>query len=241
MRYGIFSDVHGNLEAFEVTLDYYKTQSIDKFIFLGDIVGYGANPCQCVELLQSLNAVTVAGNHDWAVIDKLEMEYFNEEAQAALFWTKKELTAENIGYLKSFELVYRENNFICVHSSLNSPAEFNYILGLGDAYKNFTLLKEQILFIGHTHRAEAYCYSGRGTFYIAQSTIGIDAQEKYIINLGSVGQPRDRNARASVCIYDTNVNMLIFERLEYNIKKAADKILSKGLPAIFAQRLYAGW
>lgn len=241
MRYAIFSDVHGNLEALTSVLDYYQNEKIDKFIFNGDIVGYGANPCECLRLLKDLNPIVVAGNHDWGAIDNLSLDYFNEYAKEALTWTKERLSIEDNRYLKSFELIYQENNFICVHSSLQNPEEFNYLFGISDAYANFFLLKKQLLFIGHTHRVEAYrCSEGKVSCSL-ESPLKIKPKEKYIINTGSVGQPRDRDSRASLCIYDSDENIVIFKRLEYNIKKAADKILAQKLPQMLAERLYVGW
>lgn len=241
MRYAIFSDIHSNLEAFEVVYDYYKKQKIDKFIFLGDIVGYGANPHQCIMLLQKLEPIVICGNHDRAVADCLSLDYFNEYAAKAISWTKKEVSLDDVGYLKSCELTYEADNFICVHGSLDNPEKYNYILGINDAFLNFSLLKKQLLFVGHSHRTEAYAYAEGEVRYIAEWNFKLKPQEKYIVNVGSVGQPRDRDRRSSVCIYDSEERIVFLKRLEYNIKNAADKILNQGLPPILAQRLYAGW
>jgi predicted phosphodiesterase len=241
MRYGIFSDVHGNLEALEVTCDFYKKEKIDRFIFLGDIVGYATDHRECICLLQSLNPVCIAGNHDWAAIDKLNPEYFNPYAKEAILWTKKELSMEENRYLNSFELIYKEKNFICVHGSLQNPQEFNYILGINDAHANFPLLERGLLFIGHSHRMEVYLYHNEEVVYLADENIKLKSKGKYIVNVGSVGQPRDRDSRLALCIYDSDDDMVLFKRLEYNIQKTANKILKAGLPAILAQRLYVGW
>ena len=107
MRYAIFSDIHSNLEAFSAALDYYQKEKIDKFIFNGDIVGYSANPCECLKLLQDLNPVVIAGNHDWAAVDNLSLDYFNDYAKEALLWTKERLSIEDSRYLKSFALTYQ--------------------------------------------------------------------------------------------------------------------------------------
>jgi predicted phosphodiesterase len=241
MRYGIFADVHANLEAFEAAVAYYKKQSIDKFIFLGDIVSYGANPRECINLLKNLKPAAIAGNHDWAVLDKLGMEYFNDYAQEALIWTKQELLLADRRYLDDFPLTYMEDNFTCVHGSLENPQEFNYILGIGDAFNNFSFLEKQLLFVGHSHRAQIFCKNNDGVFYVAATTVKLKSDEKYIVNPGSIGQPRDRDPRAGICIYDSSDKVVTLERLEYNIKASAAKILAKSLPAILAQRLYLGW
>ncbi|MDP2923252.1 MAG: metallophosphoesterase family protein [Candidatus Omnitrophota bacterium] len=241
MRYGIFSDVHSNLEAFKVVYDYYKNKKIDKFIFLGDIIGYGANPRECIQLLQSISPALIAGNHDWAAANKLSLDYFSEYAKTAIIWTKNELSCEDIRYLSGFELRHEENNFICVHGSLQRPKDFNYICGINDARANFALLEKQLLFVGHSHKAQIYSLTKEGVFYHYEASIKINPEEKYIINVGSVGQPRDRDPRAGACIYDSDENVVILERLEYNIRKVADKILGCALPPILAERLFVGW
>ena len=241
MRYGIFSDVHSNLEAFEVACDYLDKERIDKFIFNGDIIGYGANPRECLSLLKKIDPIIVAGNHDWAMIDKFSPGRFNLQAKDALFWTKEELREEDFSFLNSFSLKYTGDNFICVHSSLNDPAEFNYIIYSYDAGLNFSLFNKQILFVGHSHRAEAFSIEDEKISYIKGEEIKMDLKTKYIINVGSIGQPRDRDPRLSLCIYDSDEGLVKFVRLEYNIKKAADKILKKNLPSLLATRLFQGW
>jgi putative phosphoesterase len=241
MRYGIFSDVHSNLEAFEVTIDYYKKEKIDRFIFLGDIVGYGADPSKTVALLKTLKPIVVAGNHDWAVIDKFSVKNFNRYAKEAILWTRENLRQEDITYLHTFKIIYEGDDFLCVHSNVKKPGNFHYIWNIDDARENFPLLKKRVCFIGHSHKMETYYLDDGKMFYLREYEIKLKSQGKYIINVGSVGQPRDRDSRLSLCVYDSSENMVSFKRLEYNIEKAADKILSKGLPSILALRLYGGW
>lgn len=241
MRYGIFSDVHSNLEAFQVACDYLDKERADKLIFNGDIVGYGANPRECLELLKKIDPIIVTGNHDWAAIGKFSLDYFNPKAKDALLWTKEELREEDISFLNSFSLKYTGDNFICVHGSLDDEAEFNYIIYSSEASLNFSLLNKQILFVGHSHRTEAFSINDEKVSYIKSEEIKIDSKTKYIINVGSIGQPRDRDPRLSLCIYDSDEGLVKFVRLEYNIKKSADKILKKGLPSLLAARLFEGW
>jgi putative phosphoesterase len=241
MRYGIFSDVHGNLEAFEVAIDYYRGENIDKFVFLGDIIGYGANPREVIEKLKGLKPANICGNHDWAAIDKLSADYFNDYAKAAVIWTKSNLTDKETAYLKDLALTYEDDDFYCVHGSLIEPASFNYIFGLNEAVKNFTLLSKKILFVGHSHRPQIYYSNAEGVFYHPYFEINLKGGEQYIINVGSVGQPRDRDSRLSLCVYDSNEKLVLIKRLEYNIKKAADKITAASLPQILALRLFVGW
>lgn len=240
MRYGIFSDVHGNLEAFEVALDFYKKAHIDSLIYLGDIIGYGANPQECIELLRPTAASCIAGNHDWAAIGKFDSSWFNTYARTAILWTEGQLNVESRRFLDSLALLYREDDFICVHGSLDHPEEFRYVLDDHQALRNFSHQKHPLCFIGHSHRAESYYIIGGELFYSRDEEIKIDKNHKYIINVGSVGQPRDGDPRLCVCIYDSDVGVVRFIRLEYDVKKAANKILKKGLPNILASRLYEG-
>jgi len=239
MRYGIFSDVHSNIEAFTIAIDYYKKEKIDAFIFLGDIIGYGANPKEAISLLRMLNPICIAGNHDWGVIDKLPTDCFNEYAREAIIWTKTQITQES-EYLRKFPLTYQDKNFLCCHGSLNNPENFNYIWGINDARENFELLKTMILFVGHSHRAQIYYQNAKGIFFHPEASISIKAGEKYIINVGSIGQPRDRDSRLSLCIYDSEEGTVSIKRLKYDIQFTAEKVTKAGLPQILASRLFVG-
>ncbi|MFA5272224.1 MAG: metallophosphoesterase family protein [Candidatus Omnitrophota bacterium] len=240
MRYAIFSDIHGNLEAFQEALKFYKQERIDRFIFLGDIVGYGVNPKEVIALLKEINPVSIAGNHDWGVTNRLSGEHFNEYAEAALVWTKQIITEKEIKYINTFPLTYEEDNFFCVHGTLNDPQNFNYLSGINEARVNFLLLKQQILFVGHSHKAQIYYANSGGVFFYPQSEVTIKNNEKYIINVGSIGQPRDRDRRLSFCIYDTEEKLARIVRLDYNISAAAEKIINARLPAMLSSRLFIG-
>ena len=240
MRYAIFSDVHSNLSAFSNVLDYFKKQNIDRYIFLGDIVGYYTDVKECIYSLRELNPICIAGNHDWAVIGKFNIEYFNDIAKEAILWTKDNVLLEDIYYLNSFEILYNEENFSCIHGSLYNPEDFNYIFTIEDARLNFSLLKKQILFVGHTHKPIVYIKDNGKILYSLDNTIEIQEDKNYIINVGSVGQPRDGDNRSCVCIYDTDKNIVIFERLSYNIKDTVKKIFNAKLPKELGYRLYMG-
>ncbi len=240
MRYAIFSDVHGNLEAFAAAEEFYRDQKIDRFIFLGDIVGYGADPGECLKRLVLLNPVAIAGNHDWGVADKFDPDYFNTYAREALFWTRKNLSPEEISCLGRFLLTHWEEDFICVHGSLSDPGQFYYILDINDAALNFPLMDKHLCFVGHTHRSEVYILENDRIARLGGQEIKLKPGAQYIINVGSVGQPRDRDRRASLCIYDSNEGTVRFKRLEYDIKKAAGKIIQNSLPPVLAERLYTG-
>ncbi len=240
MRYGIFSDVHSNLEAFKEAVAWFKEQSIDKYIFLGDIVGYGAQPNEAVALLRKLGSINIAGNHDWACIDKFDIELLNSYAREAIIWTKSILEEENKLFLKKFMLTYEDDEFICVHSSLYEPSKFHYVLNNNDARILFSASDKKLCFIGHSHRAGVYAMKENNISYSREEKVHLENNTHYIFNAGSVGQPRDGDNRGCVCVYDTKEKLVAFHRFEYNIKKAADKILNAGLPHFLAGRLYAG-
>ncbi|MBU1112709.1 MAG: metallophosphatase family protein [Candidatus Omnitrophica bacterium] len=240
MKYAVFSDVHGNLEAFKAALDVYYREKIDHYIFLGDIVGYGAEPKECLSRLKELKAVVVAGNHDWAVSGKFPANNLNIYAREAIFWTQKRLKKEDLAYLDKFSLTVEEEDFICVHGSLKSPHEFDYIFDLDDASVNFNFLQKKICFIGHTHRPGIYCQGNDKISYIEQPEIRLEPGKRYIVNVGSVGQPRDGDPRASFCIYDDEAESLQIIRVGYDVAKSASAILNQGLPAMLANRLYDG-
>jgi len=241
MRYAIFSDVHGNLEAFNEVLSFYRKENIDKFIFLGDIVGYGANPNECISLLKDLDPIYVAGNHDWAAIDRLSLEYFNPYAKEAILWAKNKIKVSSLKLLNSFSLTFTGDDFFCVHGSPINPGKFSYVSNLDSATINFSGFKQKICFIGHSHKMEAYTLKQDKLSHSTQQIIKIDQKSKHIINVGSVGQPRDGDPRSCVGIYDTNRKIVKLKRLEYNIKKAAGKIIASGLPQRLAERLYQGY
>jgi putative phosphoesterase len=241
MKYGIFSDIHSNLEAFQVVLSFFKRENVDKFIFLGDVVGYGASPNETILLLQELKPVCIGGNHDFGAVDKFDISYFNPIAREAILWTRKSLKAEGRSFLQTLPLIYEDQQFICTHGSLYQPQQFHYILGMEDARFNFTLLDKQVCFFGHSHRQECYILKDNQVYLATDPVLTLQADAKYMINVGSVGQPRDRDWRTCLCIYDTKKGLISFRRLEYDVKKAANKILEAGLPSPLAYRLYVGY
>lgn len=240
MRYAIFSDVHSNLEALNAAVAFYKQQSIDKYIFLGDIVGYGCDPVAAIDMLQKLSPVCLAGNHDWAAIDKVDVGDFNDFAKEAIVWTKSKISDAHRLALGSYALTHTEPGFMCVHATLNEPQKFHYLHDIETAKDNFKLLKEQILFVGHSHVAGAYCLRDGAVMEVYVPKLNILPTSKYIVNVGSVGQPRDGDFRACCCVYDSNENTVIFNRLNYNIDIAARKIFNAGLPERLALRLFTG-
>lgn len=240
MIYAIFADIHGNLEALKKVLKELKNEKVEKYIFLGDIVGYGANPRECIDLIRKLEAIVIAGNHDWAAVEKFDINYFNPVAKEAILWTKKILTNDDKDYLASLKLTFEEDNFTAVHGSLDKPEYFRYIVDLYDAKSSLKLLKKDILFIGHSHVPFISSMKNLNMELLKEFSINLKTRQKYLVNVGSVGQPRDNNPKACYAIYDSKLNSIEIKRASYNIKKAQEKIINAGLPKTLAERLSFG-
>jgi predicted phosphodiesterase len=242
MRIGIFSDVHANLEALQAALTFFLKQKVSHYFFIGDLIGYGANPNECIEIVKHLDLVAVAGNHDYGAVEKIDISNFNDAAKNAILWTEKILSNESKNSLELLVLQQQKQNCLLVHASPHNPEIWEYIVNLRQAQDEFEFFKEQICFIGHSHTPFIVekDLPNNDCKYVSDQKIKIKNNFKYLINAGSVGQPRDGDARACVSILDTKTNSFEFYRLEYNIKLAQEKIIKAGLPPVLAERLAKG-
>ena len=243
MKIGIFSDIHSNSEAINSVLKNIK--EVDKFICLGDIVGYGADPNYCIEKIKDLNCRCIGGNHDFAVVGKVNINYFNYAARTAILWTSNQLKKENFNFLlnlkKKFEL---EDSVLAVHGSPQNPL-LEYILDKDTASLIFNKFDFKIYFVGHSHLAGCFSFNENNNQidymnFCNGGYIEIHKNKRYIINCGSVGQPRDGNSQASYGIYDLKHNAVNIYRVSYPVNLAQDKIINAGLPRILANRLSYG-
>jgi diadenosine tetraphosphatase ApaH/serine/threonine PP2A family protein phosphatase len=225
LKIGIISDIHGNLEALDVAFRRLESEKVDRVYCLGDIVGYGANPNECVEKVRSLCHAAVIGNHDDALVGRTSARYFNSYARAALDWAARVITEDNLAYLKSLPLTRQEDGLFLVHATPLEPSAWNYILHPEDAVVHFEVLPPKTMcFIGHSHVPERF-YDGTG---------------RSIANVGSVGQPRDRDPRACCAVYETQTGTLEWLREVYPVQEAAHKIRAANLPEFLAARLFIG-
>jgi len=240
MKYAIISDIHANLEAFEAVLEDIKKEGAEKCVCVGDIVGYGANPHECIELVRKHCLLCVAGNHDFATIEKTNIEFFNQYARQATLWTRQHITEEDRKYLESLPLVADVDDlFTVVHGTLYAPALFDYIQTTFDAYLSLQVLQKPLCFVGHSHVPISFFLDDAVT-YSTDSVIRLKPGVKAIINVGAVGQPRDDDPRAAYAIYDTEKNLVVIKRIEYDVEKAVKKIRDAGLPEILGERLRYG-
>ena len=241
MRYGIFSDIHSNLEALSAVLDAYSSESIGQYLCVGDVVGYGANPAECISKINNPSIITVAGNHDWAACDSIKLHSFNQDAKYAALWTKQTLDEEGKNFLKGLSPFYKNSDLTIVHGTLDSPRNFDYLTDNYGAWRIFKVMETDVCFVGHTHVAGTFVkFGSTEILYIDDKTIRFEEGKKYIVNVGSVGQPRDSDPRASYCIYDTQKNTLEIKRVAYDVEAAAQKIIDAGLPGFLAERLKTG-
>jgi len=242
MRYGFFSDVHSNLEALKACIIDFRAEKLDKLFFLGDAVGYGPNPDKCVKLINDIAEVKLMGNHDYAALGLMETDYFNQYAAQSMGWTRDSISKKTISLLSDFELSYELNeNTLLVHSSPREPENWHYILDMEDAEENFDFFKQQICLVGHTHRPYIV-YKGEDgeTTLSRQTEEEIKEGNRYLVNIGSIGQPRDGDPRSCYLIYDTETNKVRFKRVQYNVKNTQKDMAKVGLPEYLIERLAVG-
>ena len=239
MRFAIFGDIHANLEALEAVLADAKEHGCTHHVCLGDIVGYNANPHECVEIIRKLKCPVVMGNHDEQAGMEDSSEVFNPLADAAIRWTREHLTAEDKKWLTSLRMVRQVRDFTIVHATLDTPHQWAYVFNQLDAAASFNYQFTNLCFCGHTHSPRAYVRDG-GIRAVPLDVLRIEPGQKYFINVGSVGQPRDGDWHASYCIYDTAANTVELRRVEYDIYTAQDKVVDAGLPQRLADRLALG-
>lgn len=242
MRYALLGDIHGNSEALEAVLTAINAEKFDKLVCLGDVVGYGAEPVQCLDKIMALGCDVIAGNHDWAAVGKLSIDCFNAYAKAAAMWTRDQLSDKHKEFLSNLPLTISYEHFAVAHGTFHQPEAFNYIQTVFDAQQSFESLKKlnaTIGFLGHSHVPVGFFDTDPIT-YTLDNDIPIDEEAAVIINAGSVGQPRDENNKASFAIMDTDTKVVSIRRIEYDIDAAANKIRAAGLPEILAARLYQG-
>lgn len=241
MRYGIFSDVHSNLEALDAVMEAYKKEAIDRYFCIGDVVGYATNIKECIAKVKALVLVTAAGNHDWASVGLFSLDNFVEHAKEALIWTRRYLDEGEIDFLKSLKLTYQNKDLTLIHGTLHNPQEFYYMTNADDAWQTFSIMKTNICFVGHSHIPGVFIKNIMDDIFYTQSpVITLKDGNFYIVNVGSIGQPRDGNPAASFCIYDTDKKEVYLKRVAYDAIRTRDKIIKAGLPGYLGDRLLIG-
>lgn len=237
------SDIHGNVDALDVVLADMKDQAVDRVICLGDIVGYGPDPNDCVLRVRDRCAAAVAGNHDYAALERMDTLGFNEYARAAADWTAKALNTEATEYLSGLSLSLEVDGLRAVHACPVEPERWTYVLSFEEARRQFSGFAERLCFIGHSHLPVIIEMNGdeiNAFEFTPDVPIRLHADRRYLVNVGSVGQPRDRDPRTGYTYFDDEMNTVVLRRLPYPVEKVQKKILDAGLPPFLAQRLADG-
>ena len=239
MRYAVIADIHANLDALQVVLEDIKQQKCTHVVCLGDVVGYGADPKACLDLIRGMNIPVVKGNHDEYIGVDENPDGFNEAAAAAVAWSRAQLTPEDRQWLRELKYFRLIANFSIVHATLDAPQRWGYVFEKLEAAASFTYQNTQVCFFGHTHVPVAFIRDTgvRGGTY---SKFRVEAGKKYFVNVGSVGQPRDRNPKSAYVIYDLVQQTIELRRLDYDIAAQQQKIRAAGLPEKLADRLATG-
>ena len=240
MRYAILSDIHGNLEALRAVLTDAADHS-DALLCLGDVVGYGADPIACVELIGERAAQVVAGNHEHGVAGLLDLRWFNDYARAAAEWTRETLSPTHRDYLAARPLTAEVNDATLVHASPLRPDEWDYLVTADDGYQAFGAFATRLCFVGHSHTPGAWSQGSSGRDYEKGGVdVTLESGRRYIVNVGSVGQPRDRDPRASYAVWDVDARRVTIRRVAYDVATARRKIVDARLPKFLADRLAIG-
>jgi predicted phosphodiesterase len=243
MRFAFVSDIHGNLEALEAVFKDIEGQDVDEVICLGDIVGYGANPNECADLVRQKCTYILLGNHDAAAVNLLATHHFNSHAKIAIEWTAANLNNDVRSFLLSLPLVLTRETLTLVHSTPYEPNMWYYITSLEEAAFNFQYFDTQVCLVGHTHIPIIIVLDGKKEVYVHQASQinlhGMD-ESRVLINVGSVGQPRDRNPDSCYAVLDTTLGDFFYRRVPYNIEKAQAKMKKIKMPDFLINRLIEG-
>jgi diadenosine tetraphosphatase ApaH/serine/threonine PP2A family protein phosphatase len=242
MKYAIISDIHGNIEALNAVLRDIKRRGADVTVCLGDIVGYYPNPRQCVDIVRARAAVCVAGNHDYAAVERTDTSNFTYFAFSAMEWTKRNISDHDRAFLSAMPLTAEKGDMFFVHASPCEPEKFSYVFPDNEysVVEAFGSLTHKLNFIGHTHVPSIMYQEGERVILLSETANRIELGRKYLINVGSVGQPRDFDNRACYAIYDTDKETVSLHRVAYNYKVTQKKVLENSLHAFLAERLEKG-
>jgi diadenosine tetraphosphatase ApaH/serine/threonine PP2A family protein phosphatase len=243
VRYAVVSDLHANVEALEAVLADAERRSPDAYLCLGDVVGYGPDPNECVDRVRGLGAVAVAGNHDRGAVGRLDAAAFSSLARVAIEWTAQTLTEENRDFLAALPDRFESPAFVAVHGSPREPIE-EYILDLPTALAVFAATTFRVCLVGHTHIPGVFALTDDGHIKAQRlrpdEALDLAPTWRYIVNAGSVGQPRDGDPRAAYVMFDDEAPRVTLHRVAYPIAATQAKMTARGLPPLLSRRLAAG-
>lgn len=245
MRIGILGDIHGNAEALRAVVAALRREGVDTWVQVGDIVGYGPEPSVCIDIVRELGCITCLGNHDAAVLGLLDTSYFNNFARAAIQWTAPRMRPSDLEFLRNLALVVKRPGFTVVHGSLHMPDQFGYVISQVEAIDSLAQQETRLCFVGHSHVPAVYLrrHADAGDIAVRpQSEVEVSYRgyDCVLMNVGSVGQPRDEDPRAAYGLVDTEREIAWIKRVHYDIAGVQRKIREAGLPEVLANRLALG-
>jgi diadenosine tetraphosphatase ApaH/serine/threonine PP2A family protein phosphatase len=240
VRYAILGDIHSNVEALEAVLDALRAERPDAVLCTGDLVGYGASPRECIRLVRELAPdVLVGGNHDWAAAGRLPLDYFNPFARDAILWTRTVLDHDDLAWLGSHPAIASDGPVTVAHGTIHDPEAFDYLQSAYDAHLSFAHLTTPYAFVGHSHVPVTF-RSGTAVTYVLGELIELGEAAQAVMNVGSVGQPRDEDPRAAFGLFDDAARTLRVFRVPYDIEATVARIRAAGLPDFLGDRLRIG-
>ncbi len=242
MRIAVLSDVHSNIEALTEVLRAAESERVDRMVCLGDVVGYGAAVNECCELVRAHCEVTLLGNHDAAVAGRMDYSYYYDAARHALDWSASIISQENAAWLRSLPFTYRIGEVGFSHGSPVDPRAYEYIFALEQARELTPHVEHlpEVTFIGHSHLCKAFSLADGEVYDVVAQKFGLRQGSRYIVSVGSVGQPRDYDNRACFVVCDTDARTVEYRRVEYDIEASAQRIFDADLALNFGRRLFLG-
>jgi len=243
MRIGIISDIHSNVEALTQSLAALERHRPDRIVCLGDVVGYGASVNECCALVRKVSEVTLLGNHDAAVAGRMDYSFYYDAARHALDWTASRIDPDHLEWLRSLPYAHRIEGVQFTHGNPVAPESYEYVFAIEQARELLPHLDAlaEVNFIGHSHLSKAFALNAAGDVTeVVATRFGLRRGYKYVVSVGSVGQPRDCDNRACFVVYDTEQRVVEYHRVSYDIESAAQKIFDADLALNFGKRLFLG-
>jgi diadenosine tetraphosphatase ApaH/serine/threonine PP2A family protein phosphatase len=241
MRIAVISDVHANLEALTAVMHNIEKSNIERVFFLGDIVGYGVDPNKCIRLICDLCEIKLLGNHDYVAMGLQGADQFNVMAKESIMWTQKMLKRKSVERMSDFDMEATFLDYYMTHASPEDPSDWNYLFSESDAARGFERFTQSVCFVGHSHIPGVFVMRPDGTIGMqTPDSFTVSPDHRYIVNVGSVGQPRDGNRDACYVIVDTNESNFEFRRVPYDLSTAQNKMRKAQLPEFLITRLESG-
>jgi predicted phosphodiesterase len=243
MKYGILGDIHSNLSALQTVLARMDAAGVETLVSVGDVVGYGAAPSECIAILREREAIVVKGNHDAACVGELDDRTFNPYARAAVAWTRTVLSASEKRWLSALPMVATLEHCQIAHGTLHDPELYDYILSLSDADPSLDEMVRPACFVGHSHvplTVMRFADEPQRTAYTYETEIDLSETVRALVNVGSVGQPRDENPDSAYALFDTSAKRVSILRTSYDIEAEIARIRAAGLPSVLGERLRLG-